>query len=88
MEQKMRLKDVDFDEYIGWMGKFEEDPEGTKDLLMEAANEVPVIERLLMIMQNAIENNAPEEMVRRNADQIQCFAALYQLEKEADYDLN
>jgi|AntAceMinimDraft_16_1070373.scaffolds.fasta_scaffold202873_1 hypothetical protein len=78
----MKLKDVDFDEFVEWMGKLDEDPKGTKDLLMEAANEVPVIERLLMIMQNAKDNNAPEDMIRRNADQIQCFAALYQLEKK------
>jgi hypothetical protein len=80
----MKLSDIDFDEYLEWMGKFDEDPEGTKDLLMDAANEVPVIERLLMIMQNARDHGAPEDMIRRNADQIQCFAALYQLEKEHD----
>ena len=39
----MKLKDIDFDEFLDWMSKFEEDPEGTKDLLMEAANEVPVL---------------------------------------------
>lgn len=80
----MKLQDVDFDKFVEWMGKFEEDPEGTRDLLMEAADEVPVIERLLMIMQNARDHDAPEDMIRRNADQIQCFAALYQLEKEQD----
>ena len=41
-----------------------------------------------MIMQNAIENNAPEDMIRRNADYIQCFAALYQLEKKGKFNLN
>lgn len=78
----MLLQSLDFDEFVEWMGKFDEDPQGTKDLLIEAMNEVPVIERLLMIMQNAKDNNAPEDMIRRNADQIQCFAALYQLEKK------
>ena len=77
----MKLKDIDFDEFVEWMGKLEEDPRGTEDLMMEAASEVPVIERLLMIMQNARDSNAPEDMIRRNADQIQCFAALYQIEK-------
>jgi hypothetical protein len=80
----MKLRTVNFDEFIAWMGRFDEDPNGTKDLLMEAANELPVLERLMMIMSNAMENHAPEEMIRRNADLIQFFAALFQLEKEQD----
>lgn len=80
----MKLRDVDFDEFIAWIGRFDEDPRGTQDLLMEAANELPVLDRLLMIMHNAMENRAPEDMVRRNADLVQFFAALFQIEKEQD----
>jgi len=78
----MKLRDVDFDEYIGLIGKFEEDPQGNKELLKDAAKEIPVIEKLVMTMHNAQENNAPEDVLRRMADQIDCFVALFQLEKK------
>ena len=78
----MNLRDIDFDEFVQWVGKFEEDPRGTNNLLLEAAAELPVIERLLTIMQNAVDNDAPEDMIRRNADLIQFFAALFQMEKK------
>ena len=66
----MKLRDVDFDRFVAWVGKFDEDPQGTKDLLMEAAEELPVLQRLLMIMQNAMEHDGPKDMIRRNADLI------------------
>jgi len=82
----MKLKDIDFDEFIEWMGKFDEVPQGTEDLLIEAGKEVPVIERLLKIMQNAIENNGPKDRIKMTANHIQCLAALYYLEKKQDAD--
>jgi hypothetical protein len=35
-------------------------------------------------MWNAEKNNGPKDMIKRTADQIQCLAALYHLEKKQD----
>ena len=78
----MNLREIELDEFIQWVVKFKEDPQGTNDLLMEAANELPMVKRLLMIMQNDMDNGVSEDMIRRNTTLIQFFAALFQIEKE------
>jgi hypothetical protein len=83
-EQNMKLSDVDFDEFVEWLDKFETVQEDTERLLIEAGKEVPIIDRLLKIMWNAEKNNGPKDMIKRTADQIQCLAALYHLEKKQD----
>ena len=77
----MNLKDVDFDEYYELFRNSNEDPQRNIELLKEAAKEIPVIAKLLITMQGAMKNNAPKEVLRRMADQIDCFVALFQLEK-------
>jgi len=84
----MKLKDIDFDEFVEWIGKFDEVLEGTEDLLIEAGKEVPVIERLLKIMHNAIENNGPKDRIKMATNHIQCLAALYHLEKKTGYNIS
>ena len=80
----MRLSDINFEEFVVWVDKFETVHDDTEELLLEAGREVPVIDRLFKIMCNAKDNNGPENMIRRVMDQIQCLAALYHMEKGKD----
>jgi hypothetical protein len=80
----MRLSDINFEEFVVWVDKFETVRDDTEELLLEAGRAVPVIDRLFKIMCNAKDNNGPENMIRRVMDQIQCLAALYHIEKGKD----
>ena len=78
----MNLRDIDFDEFTQWVGRFQKDPKGTDDLLRDAANELPVIKTLMMIMQDAVEEDASHDVINRNTILIQFFAALFQIDKK------
>ncbi len=77
----MLLADVEFESFIGWLGFFDENIEEAKDILMESLVEVPLIERLMLIYNNAAESGADEHMLRRNRDIVSSLLALHQLEK-------
>lgn len=77
----MKIADVDFDEFISWMGYLEENIDESEEILTEAVECVPAIFRLMMIYNNAVEDNADDIMLMRNRDIVNVLISLYQLEK-------
>ena len=77
----MVLASVEFESFIRWLGYFDEHTSEAEEILMKSLVEVPLIERLLLIFNNAAESGADEYMLNRNRDIINTLLALHQLEK-------
>jgi len=82
----MVLSDVQFEEFMSWLGLFDENTREMADYIRESMSEVPVIERLLLIFNNALESGAEEnmldrQMLDRSRDVVNVLLALHRIEK-------
>ncbi|GMW01527.1 MAG: hypothetical protein AMXMBFR84_26640 [Candidatus Hydrogenedentota bacterium] len=77
----MRISEVNFDQFMAWLGALDEDIASCEDAVRETMENVPLVERLMFIFNNALEDGAEEIMLMRNRDIANTLIALHQLEQ-------
>jgi len=75
------LSDVSLEELMAWLAVLDERPSLAQEHLIKAIEEVPVVERLLLIHENARNNDAPLEMLQRNRDIMNTLIAIFHIER-------
>lgn len=76
----MELCEVEFEEFMDWMGRLEQDIDTCEHALRDAVEHVPLIQRLMIIQNNAVEQEAGQAMRVPGRDVINVLISLRQIE--------
>lgn len=71
------LADVEFDDFLAWIGAIEEMEDNIKKDLFEAMSAVPLIERLMMVHTNAARKKAAKRDLLRSSAIINSLVAVH-----------
>ena len=71
------LADVEFEDFLAWIGAVESLAPGIRKDLSDAANTVPIIGRLMMVHANAMRQKAPERDLQRSGAIINALVAVH-----------
>ena len=71
------LADVEFEDFLAWIGAIEGMENGIKEDLLEAMSTVPLIERLMTIYVNATERKAAKRDLQRNSAIVNALVAVH-----------
>lgn len=71
------LADIEFDDFLAWIGAIEEMGDSIKKDLFEAMSAVPLIERLMMVHTNAMRQKAAKRDLLRSSAIINSLVAVH-----------
>ena len=77
----MNLEEIDVEEFMELVASIDDAASEHESMIMEAMKNVPILQRLMFIYNNAAENDAPKELLSKNQTIISTLLALYVIEK-------
>ena len=77
----MNLVEIDVDEFMELIASLDDAPSEHESMILEAMKNIPILQRLMYIYNNAAADDAPKELLAKNQTIISTLLTLYVIEK-------